>query len=56
MGVGVLNPGGTDVRSTIVQDDVGFPVFEFTAEEVAAVGGGDVGGEGGDAGDRFYWN
>lgn len=54
--VGILYPGCTDVGSTVVQDDICFPVFELAAEEVAAVGGGDVGGEGGDAGDGFYWD
>lgn len=56
MAIGVLDPGGTDIWSTIVQYDVGFPIFEFAAEEVAAVSSGDIGSEGRDAGDGLYWN
>lgn len=51
LAVRVLDPGGTDVRRTVVQHDVRLPVLELAADEVATLGGGDVGGEGDDVGD-----
>ncbi len=53
LAVRVLHPGGTDVRRTIVQNDVGLPVLELIADQVSTVGSGDVGGEGDNTGNRF---
>lgn len=47
MTVGVVNPGGTDVGRTVVEDKVGLPVVHVGSEGSPAVGGGDVGDEGG---------
>ena len=51
LGVRVLDPGRTDVRRTVVQDDVCLPVLELVPDEVPAVRGGDICGEGDNAGD-----
>jgi hypothetical protein len=37
LAVGILNPSSTDVRCTIMEDDVGFPIFEFVPDEVATL-------------------
>ena len=36
-----------------MQDDVSLPVLQLITDEVATVGGGDVGSKGNNAGDRF---
>ena len=50
LAVGVLHPGGTDVRRTVVQNDIRLPVFQLAADKVSTLRGGDIAGEGGDAG------
>lgn len=45
---GVLHPCATDIRSTIVEYDIGFPVFHMRAEELATFCASDIGGEGSD--------
>ncbi len=54
LAVGILHPGSTDVGGTIMQHDVGFPVLQLAADEVATLCGGDVGCEGDDA--RYWFN
>lgn len=51
-----MEPVFPDVGSSVVEDTVGFPVFEFFAETGSAFFGGDVGGEGYDVWDGFDWD
>ena len=53
LGESVLNPSGTDVGSTIVEHQVGFPVMKMRAEDVATLRGGDIGDESRDMRQRF---
>jgi hypothetical protein len=46
-----VDPGRTDVGSTIVEDEVGLPVFHSVAELLTAVRGGDIGDERVDGGE-----
>ena len=52
----ILNPSCTNVRSAIVQYDVGLPVLQFAANEVPALWCGDVGGKGDNPRNSFYWD
>jgi hypothetical protein len=68
LGVGVLDPGSTDVGCTVMENNISFPVLELVSNEVATAGCGDVCGESGDTGngtdrdeidannDAIYWH
>lgn len=56
LAVCVLHPCGTDVGRTVMQDDVSLPVLQLVANQVATVGGGDVGSECNNTRDRFDWD
>ena len=49
-----LDPCRSDIGSTVVQDDIGLPVLQLVADQVATVRGGDVGSEGDNTGDGLY--
>ena len=52
----VLNPRGTDVRSTIMQHDVGLPILEFPSKQISALGSRNIGSEGDNARDGLDRN
>jgi len=53
--IGVLNPGSADIRRTIMQHDIGLPVFQFVSQKITAVWCSDISSEGHYAWYRLYW-
>lgn len=43
----ILHPRGSDVRRSVVQDEIGLPVVQVRTEELATLGSGNVGDKGG---------
>jgi hypothetical protein len=56
LAVGILNPSSANVWSTIMKNDICFPVFDGASYKIATLGGGDIGSKSNDTRDRLDWN
>jgi hypothetical protein len=54
LAVGILNPSSADIWSAIMENDVGFPIFELVPDEVATLRGCYIRCECDNAGYRLY--
>ena len=56
LAVRILNPSRSDIRSTVVENDVGLPVFYFGTDEISALRGSDIRSECRNSRDGLDWN
>jgi hypothetical protein len=56
LAVGILNPSCSHVWSTVMKNDICFPVFDGASNEITTLGGGYIGSKGNDMRDRLDWN
>jgi hypothetical protein len=56
LSVSILNPGSTNIGSTVVKYNVRFPIFEFSSKKCSALWGSNIASEGRNARNWLYRN